>query len=84
MYFLFSPVGSPHTWPSVLAMLDWLIDVIDMWKNVDAEAIAFPEDFDSENRLHRLRFETEVKLFHCDTEQKAEECLEVSLRFSVV
>ncbi|KAK4315625.1 hypothetical protein Pmani_013154 [Petrolisthes manimaculis] len=72
----FITVGSPHTWPSVLAMLDWLIEVINNSNDMDVESLAFPEEFDSDMCQQRIRIETDIKLFHCDTEQDIEDCHE--------
>ncbi|XP_063591643.1 kinetochore protein NDC80 homolog [Penaeus indicus] len=67
----FITVGSPHTWPSVLAMLAWLVDVVNLYSCINPMPIAFPSDFDSEINLSKTRFTVQVELASIDddTEQ---------------
>lgn len=41
-------VGSPHTWPAVLAALVWLVDLVNtgLTMNEEIDKLIFPEDFD--------------------------------------
>lgn len=73
-------VGSPHTWPSVLAMLAWLVDVVNMFSAIDPMPIAFPSDFDSDINLAKTKFTVLVELANCDEDtEKIEAQLEVSV-----
>ncbi|XP_042887395.1 kinetochore protein NDC80 homolog [Penaeus japonicus] len=58
----FTTVSSPHTWPSVLAMLSWLVDVVNMYQIIDPMTITFPDDFDPDIRLAKTKFITLVNL----------------------
>ncbi|XP_042875199.1 kinetochore protein NDC80 homolog [Penaeus japonicus] len=62
----FITVGSPHTWPSVLAMLAWLVDVVNLHNHINPVIIAFPSDFDSDVNLGKTKFTLFVELFNCD------------------
>ncbi|KAL7635513.1 UNVERIFIED_CONTAM: hypothetical protein RMT77_014582 [Armadillidium vulgare] len=42
----FLNVGSPYTWPSVLAMLGWLIDLINMYETFEERVWFFSKDFE--------------------------------------
>ncbi|KAB7496106.1 Kinetochore protein NDC80-like protein [Armadillidium nasatum] len=42
----FLNVGSPHTWPSVLAMLGWLIDLINLYEPFEECELFFAKDFE--------------------------------------
>ncbi|XP_042886835.1 kinetochore protein NDC80 homolog isoform X2 [Penaeus japonicus] len=73
----FITVGSPHTWPSVLAMLAWLVDVVNMFNYINPVPIAFPNDFDSDINLAKSRFTVLVELANCDDDtEKCEAQLE--------
>nr|XP_027232048.1 kinetochore protein NDC80 homolog [Penaeus vannamei]XP_027232059.1 kinetochore protein NDC80 homolog [Penaeus vannamei] len=73
----FITVGSPHTWPSVLAMLAWLVDVVNMISCIDPMPIAFPSDFDSDINLAKTKFTVLVELANCeDDTEKIEAHLE--------
>ncbi|ROT79355.1 putative kinetochore protein NDC80-like, partial [Penaeus vannamei] len=73
----FITVGSPHTWPSVLAMLAWLVDVVNMFSAIDPMPIAFPSDFDSDINLAKTKFTVLVELANCDEDtEKIEAQLE--------
>nr|XP_045625983.1 kinetochore protein NDC80 homolog [Procambarus clarkii] len=73
----FITVGSPHTWPSVLAMLAWLVDIVNMMDAFDPVTCAFPSDFESDINITQVKFSTCVNLSknECDTE-KIEAALE--------
>lgn len=62
----FITVGSPHTWPSVLAMLAWLVDVVNTYESLDPVSIAFPVDFESSINLSKIKFSTHVNVFKCE------------------
>lgn len=78
--FSLQTVGSPHTWPSVLAMLAWLVDVVNLHNHINPVIIAFPSDFDSDVNLGKTKFTLFVELFNCDDDtEKFDAQLEVSL-----
>ncbi|XP_076030088.1 kinetochore protein NDC80 homolog [Oratosquilla oratoria] len=60
-------VGSPHTWPTFLAMLSWFIDVVSAFDSADPYSVAFPDNFEGTLNMNRVRFETYVE--YCITGQ---------------
>ncbi|XP_042241458.1 kinetochore protein NDC80 homolog isoform X2 [Homarus americanus] len=73
----FITVGSPHTWPSVLAMLAWLVDVAVIYESIDPLIYAFPSDFDSDVNIPMAKFSTFAKLVKCEIHSdEAEKCFE--------
>lgn len=72
----FITVGSPHTWPSVLAMLVWLVDLVTMNESLDPVACVFPNDERSEINGGMLKFWTHVNIFNCDDDpENIQACL---------
>ncbi|CAL4065635.1 unnamed protein product, partial [Meganyctiphanes norvegica] len=67
----FITVGSPHTWPAVLAMLSWLVEVVNIYASVDPVSQAFPEDFEVELNNPKVKFTSMVKCFHAGGEEDA-------------
>uniref|UniRef100_A0A2P2I2K5 Kinetochore protein NDC80 homolog n=1 Tax=Hirondellea gigas TaxID=1518452 RepID=A0A2P2I2K5_9CRUS len=45
----FASVGSPHSWPALLAMLAWLCDIVSDVISMRIEEVCFPSDFDNYN-----------------------------------
>lgn len=66
-------VGSPHTWPSVLAMLSWLVDVVNTYQIIDPMKITFPDDFNPEIRLAKAKLSTLVKLIHTEEDEERQQ-----------
>lgn len=67
----FITVGSPHTWPAVLAMLSWLVDVVNIYNSVDPVSQAFPEDFESDINQPKVKFNAMVSCVHFGDDQAA-------------
>lgn len=57
----FITVGSPHTWPAVLAMLSWIVDVVNIYNSVEPMSQAFPDDFDVDINKEKCKFIAMVK-----------------------
>ncbi|XP_018021609.1 kinetochore protein NDC80 homolog [Hyalella azteca] len=45
----FASVGSPHSWPTLLTMLAWMCNLVQMTSGLVVEEIAYPIDFDNED-----------------------------------
>ncbi|ELT92083.1 hypothetical protein CAPTEDRAFT_227392 [Capitella teleta] len=60
-------VGSPHVWPSLLAMLAWLCNMIEVTEETDVDDLLFPvasdAAFDSVNSENRLKWQFAEKSY---------------------
>ncbi|XP_064120462.1 kinetochore protein NDC80 homolog [Macrobrachium nipponense] len=66
----FISVGSRHTWPTVLAMLAWMIDIIGIYDISDPLSIAFPCDFDIESSIINKKVSKFFDIYECDDEDE--------------
>ncbi|KAL7632714.1 UNVERIFIED_CONTAM: hypothetical protein RMT77_016985 [Armadillidium vulgare] len=60
----FLNVGSLHTWPSVLAMLCWLIDLINMYETVEEHEFFFSKNFEEEINCNEIKTRSLVACYH--------------------
>ncbi|KAG0725017.1 Kinetochore protein NDC80 [Chionoecetes opilio] len=74
---IFTVIGSPHTWPAVLASLGFLVDIINL-DRVSQDPSAMPSDLDGDDGLGR-DLECCIALSKCDGDEEISACLEVYL-----
>ena len=75
-------VGAPHTWASILAMLVWLVDLVELYDAVDPAALVFPpnDEDDMEDKIteSELIFVTMIKISKNASEEEEKYLYEVS------
>ncbi|XP_068230074.1 kinetochore protein NDC80 homolog [Palaemon carinicauda] len=65
----FISVGSRHTWPSVLAMMAWMIDILSIYDNTDPFSAAYPTDFDLDSAIRNKRILKFFDIYSCGGEE---------------
>lgn len=75
----FTTVGSPHSWPSVLAMLAWLVEIVNEFLGYKAEDVVFDKDFEDDFNLEEKKFTSFVRTYKDESEENIQKELMVSI-----
>lgn len=65
-------VGSPHTWPVVLAALAFMVDFVNITIIMDSSTPEDDLDYETGNWIHTI-----IEGFNCSDEAEEDACLEV-------
>ncbi|XP_066990640.1 kinetochore protein NDC80 homolog [Macrobrachium rosenbergii] len=66
----FISVGSRHTWPTVLAMLAWMIDILSIYDITDPFSVAFPCDFDMDSSTKNKKISKLFDIYNCNDDDE--------------